>query len=108
MKKVVVNDGLVNYGLSEEAYKFLGLDWERLVVWPIQRNNPDYQGLYAGMAYQHDRSNPKLVECVEKLGIQAGVPGTYLIIVDVQDRDDWEIVPRVLGGEDIMIYLGGR
>jgi hypothetical protein len=107
-QRVVVNDGLINYGLSELAYKELGQDWEREVVWPIQRINPEYVGLYAGMAYKDDRSNPELVACVEKLGESAGVPGTYFIIVDVQDNDSWEIVPRVMGGEDIIIYLGGN
>ena len=102
--KVVVNDGLVNYGLSELAYKELGLDWERLVVWPMERQIPGYKGLLAGMAYAYDRTNPKLVACVEKLGDLAGVRGTFLMVIEFPDDKTYEIIPRQLWGEDLIIY----
>lgn len=110
--KVVINDGLINYGLSKEAYDFLGLDWEREVIWPVERISPGMTSekyfVPAGMAYKNDRTNPKLVACVEKLGEKAGVPGTYFQIVEIKDGDTWEIVCRELGGEEIIIYLGGK
>lgn len=102
--KVVVNDGLINYGLNETAYKQMGLDWEKMVVWPMEKVNPDYKGLLAGMVYKDDRSNSKLVGCVETLGPEGcGIPGTYFIIVEVSKDFKWEIVPRILGGEDLVI-----
>jgi len=72
--KVVINSCFGGFGLSEKAYEFLGLEW----------NSFDHD-------YFYDRSNPKLVECVEKLGSAAN--GTYaqLEIVEIPDDigDEW-------------------
>ena len=48
--KVVLNKCWGGFALSEAAYKYLGLKWDRYGYAEIERNNP------------------KLVECVEKLG----------------------------------------
>jgi len=102
--KIVVNDGLTSFGLNEAAYKQMGLDFEKEVIWPVQRLFPDYTGLYAGMAYKNDRSNPKLVSCVETLGPEGcGIPGTYFIIVQIPAKSKWEIIPRIMGGEDLIV-----
>lgn len=68
--KVVINRCYGGFGLSEKAMKFLGVGSE----WPdIARNDP------------------KLVECVEKLG--EGANGTYaeLKVVEIPDDINWEI-----------------
>lgn len=68
--KVVINRCYGGFGLSEKAMKFLGVGNE----WPdIARNDP------------------KLVECVEKLGVEAN--GTYaeLKVVEIPDDVNWEI-----------------
>lgn len=68
--KVVINRCYGGFGLSEKAMKFLGVDSS----WPdIARNDP------------------KLVECVEKLGEEAN--GTYaeLKVVEIPDDVNWEI-----------------
>lgn len=68
--KVVINRCYGGFGLSEKAMKFLRVDSS----WPdIARNDP------------------KLVECVEKLGEEAN--GTYaeLKVVEIPDNVNWEI-----------------
>ena len=68
--KVVINRCYGGFGLSEKAMEFLGVGSE----WPdIARNDP------------------KLVECVEKLGEEAN--GTYaeLKVVEIPDDVNWEI-----------------
>jgi hypothetical protein len=72
--KVVINGCFGGYGLSEAAYKFLGEEWDGY-----------------GIAYKDDRTNPKLVECVEKLGEKAGMDYSRLKIVEIPDGTDFEI-----------------
>ena len=50
MTKVVINCCFGGYSLSKEAYEFLGLEWDEF-----------------GFEFEDDRTNPKLVECVETL-----------------------------------------
>ncbi len=47
----VINTKFGGYGISKEAYRFLGLEWDGF-----------------GYAFNDDRSNTKLIECVKKLG----------------------------------------
>ena len=70
MKKVVINDCFGGYGLSEEAYKFLGLTWDRY-----------------GYAYENytDRCDPKLVECVETLGEKASGSCANLVVKEYDE-----------------------
>lgn len=68
--KVVINRCYGGFGFSEKAMEFLGVGSE----WPdIARNDP------------------KLVECVEKLGEEAN--GTYaeLKVVEIPDDVNWKI-----------------
>jgi hypothetical protein len=71
--KVVINMMYGGFELSEEAYKELGLE---------------YDGY--GFAFDKDRSNPKLVAVVEKLGQRAGKLAN-LKIVEIPDGVEWEI-----------------
>lgn len=71
--KVVIN-ACGGYGLSPAAYKHLGLKWDGY-----------------GQAFKEDRSNPKLIECVEKLGDIANGRYACLIIVEIPDDVEWEI-----------------
>lgn len=105
-KKIVINDGQAGYGLSKKAYDFMGLDWEREVVWPLERNQPGISKtdfLMAGMAFKYDRENPKLVKCVEVLGVEAGIDGTYFIIVELPADQKYEIILGKLGGEQLIL-----
>jgi len=72
--KIVVNRCFGGFGLSKEAYAFLGLEWD------------DY-----GFKYNEDRTNPKLVECVEKLGENASGSHARLRVVEVPDDIEWKI-----------------
>lgn len=75
--EVVINRCYGGFSLSKEAYDFLGLEWD------------DY-----GFAYNHDdakRSDPKLVECVKKLGEKANGRYANLKIVKIPSDVEWYI-----------------
>jgi len=74
MPQVVINQCFGGYGLSEKAYEFLGIKWDGY-----------------GFAFASDRSNPRLVECVLKLGAEASGFCADLRVVDVPDDVEWEI-----------------
>lgn len=74
--KVVVNRCYGGFSLSKEAYKFLGLEWD------------DYGFAYSDYA---DRTNAKLIECVETLGDKANGRYSRLEVVEIPDEVEWEI-----------------
>ena len=74
--KVVINTCYGNFCLSEAAYKFLGLEWD----------NHGYE-----YSEYDDRTNPKLVECVETLGKAANGAFADLKVVEVPDDVEWDI-----------------
>lgn len=49
MTEIVLNKCYGGYSLSKLAYEFLGLEWDNY-----------------GYAFQHDRTNPKLIQCIEE------------------------------------------
>ena len=72
--KVVINGCYGGYSLSDEALAYLGIP-----------GGSHY-------AYEDDRTNPKLVECVEKLGEAASHGrGSSLYVVEVPDDVKWTI-----------------
>lgn len=74
MPKVVINKCYGGYGLSEEAYEELGLEWDGY-----------------GFAYEDKRTDLQLIKVIEKLGKEANGRFSSLKIVDVPDDVDWEI-----------------
>ena len=68
--KVVINRCYGGFGLSEKAMKFLGVGSE----WP-----------------DIARDDPKLIECVEKLGEEANNTYAELKVVEIPDDVNWEI-----------------
>ena len=68
--KVVINRCYGGFGLSEKAMKFLGVGSE----WP-----------------DIARDDPKLIECVEKLGEEANDTDAELKVVEIPDDVNWEI-----------------
>lgn len=72
--KIVINRCYGGFGLSKEAYEFLGLEWDGY-----------------GFAYDTKRTDPKLVECVETLGSKANGCFAELKVVEVPDNITWEI-----------------
>ncbi len=72
--KVVINRCYGGFSLSEKAYDYLGIPWDGY-----------------GYEYKGDRANPKLVECVEKLGEEADGNFAELKVVDIPNDVEWEI-----------------
>lgn len=74
--KVVVNKCFGGFGLSEKAYEFLGLPWDN-----------------HGSKYRDysERTDPKLIECVETLGEEANGWAARLMVVEIPDDIEWEI-----------------
>ena len=72
--KVVINGCYGGYSLSDEALDYLGIPGA------------------SRYTYDNDRTNPKLVECVEKLGEAASHGlGSSLYVVEVPDDVEWTI-----------------
>lgn len=76
MPKIVVNRCFGGFGLSKEAYKELGLAWD---------------GYGYAFSDEEKRSDPKLVEVVERLGDKASGEMASLRVVSVPDYVSWEI-----------------
>lgn len=74
MKKVVINTCFGGFSLSEKAYEFLGLVW-----------NKDYD---YGIAFSEEdkRDDPRLIECIEQLGHEAD---GYCANLEVVEYDDY-------------------
>jgi len=74
--KIVVNRCYGGFGLSKEAYEFLGLEWDGY-----------------GFKYSSDeqRTDPNLIRCVETLGKKANGWLANLEVVDIPDDVDYEI-----------------
>lgn len=74
--KIAVNSCYGGFGLSKEAYDFLGLEWDN-----------------CGYHYRADemRTDPKLIECIEKLGEKANGQFASLRVVEIPDDVEWEI-----------------
>ena len=72
--KVVINRCYGGFGLSKKAYEFMGLEWDGY-----------------GYEFEDDRTNSKLVECVETLGSEADGECADLKVVEIPDDVDWEI-----------------
>ena len=71
--KVVINTCYGGFGLSEKAYKYLGLTWD---------------GYGFGFS---DRADPNLVKCVEELGKDASGLYAKLKVVEIADDVEWQI-----------------
>ena len=73
--KIVVNNGFGGYGLSKLAYKELGIEWDGF-----------------GYAFDEDRTNEKLIKCVEKIGekVASGELATIRVI-EIPDGIEFEI-----------------
>jgi hypothetical protein len=72
--KIVINRRYGGYSLSRKAYKYLGIAWDGF-----------------GCEFSDDRTNPKLVACVEKLGESASGICAKLKVVEIPDGIAWEI-----------------
>jgi hypothetical protein len=72
--KIVINRCYGGFGLSKDAYEFLGKEWDGY-----------------GFASCIKRTDPKLVECVETLGSKANGNFANLKVVEIPNDVTWEI-----------------
>ena len=72
--KIVINKCFGGFGLSESAYKELGMKWDGY-----------------GFNFSDDRTNPALVSCVENLGPIASGKLADLKVVEIPDDVKWQI-----------------
>lgn len=70
--KVVINDSFGGFGLSDKALKMLGVKYD--------------------FELESDRTNPRLIEVVEKLGKEASGPYAALRVIEIPDDvKEWYI-----------------
>ena len=74
--KIAINTCYGGFGLSKEAYEFLGMTWDRF-----------------GYAYNpyEKRTDLKLIECIETLGKKANGSCASLKVIDIPDDVNWTI-----------------
>ena len=70
--KIAINKCHGSFSLSKEAYNYLGLDWDGY-----------------GFKYDNNRTDPKLVECIETLGDIANGSSAKLKVVEIPDDVKW-------------------
>ena len=80
--KVVINSCYGGYGLSLKACEYLGLD---------EKEKELARKFGCSSAYCDDRTNAKLVECVEKLGEEANGQFANLKVVEIPDGVKYDI-----------------
>jgi len=74
--KIAVNKCYGGFGLSKEAYDYLGIPWD------------DFGYVYNN---EEKRTDPRLIECIETLGARADGRFASLTIVEVPDGAPYEI-----------------
>lgn len=93
--KLVINEGDSQYSLNENAYNYLGLNWQNLVVAPLERAIPGGSKEITPLGFYcsefERRNNKDLVRMVETLGPNCGGPGVYLKVVEIPDFSRWRI-----------------
>lgn len=88
--KVAINTCYGGFGLSKKAYEYLGEEW-------------DGYGFYDA-----ERTNPKLIECIEALGKEANGSCANLYVVEIpEDATDWRI-EEYDGSESVWYVLNGK
>jgi len=98
MVKVVINRCYGGFGLSREAFDYLGLDWNGVFeTGYIDEKELQQLGIDSSdMSYEDAkkllRTHPRFVECVENLGsAKASGEHAELKVVEVPDDVDWII-----------------
>jgi len=74
--KVAINTCWGGFGLSKEAYEYMGLEWD---------------GHGNAFSSNGKRTDPKLIECIEALGEKSNGMLAEISIVEVPDDVDWYI-----------------
>lgn len=72
--KIAINKCYGGFGLSKKAYEWLGMKWDGY-----------------GYEFKDDRSNQRLIQCIEALGEKASGEYAKLHIVEIPDDVEFEI-----------------
>lgn len=89
------------YGLSKEACEYLGLDWQE----ELRKKMTDslyFPSQICARPFEHDRANPRLVECVRTLGAKASAEFAKLEIYVDEDATDFIIMTCHCGEETVV------
>lgn len=74
--KIAINKCYGGFSLSKEAYEFMGIPWDG----------------YGYKFSDHDeRTNVKLIECIEALGDKASGRYSKVVVVKIPDDVNWGI-----------------
>jgi len=106
--KIVINTDFGGFSLSKDAMIFLGRELEALVI--IKRDKAYHDKRLSSIPYKEtnsfypniERTDTKLVECVEKLGKRASGSVASLTVVEIPDEMHWEICEY--DGSESIIY----
>ena len=77
--KIVINNSMGGYGLSEKAFEYLGITDEEEKYNYSFRREKEY------------RTDPRIIDCIEKLGKKANGEYADLKIVEIPDDVDFYI-----------------
>lgn len=86
MKKIVLNYCFGGFGLSKEAYEFMGLEWDGF-------------GFFEG-----SREDENLVRCVEELGSKANSWGSNLVVEEYDDEYSEAEITEYDGYESLILH----
>jgi hypothetical protein len=88
--QVVINTSYSNFAISADAISL------------IQKKikNPKAKSQINAYAFDNDRSNPLLVEAVQKLGAKANGLYTILKIVEIPDDVEWRV--DAINGKEVI------
>lgn len=81
--KIVINKCFGGFGLSEKAYSHMGIEWDGY-----------------GHGSSLERTDPKLIECVETLGKDADGRHAALKVIEIPDDVEY-IIEEYDGSEHI-------
>lgn len=99
--KIVINADYGEYGLSQAAANFLGL--KPIKFEPGWRfDEPIYND------FNDDRTNPRLIECLETLGDKANGGYASLKIVDIPDLTTDYTIVNYDGWEEVLYVVDGH
>lgn len=73
--KIAINCNAGEFCLSKKAYEYMGIPW-------------DNEGWYEN----GERTDPKLIDCIENLGEQANGWFARLKVIEIPDNIDYRII----------------
>lgn len=101
MKVVINNERVGSFCLSEVAYEKLGLKWDGYGYIFLHTDD-----LYSEPGDYRNRTDAKLVECIEELGLAASGKYARLEVVNIPDDVEKWTITRLHGVESVVEITG--